>query len=464
VGRAGANSSPRGVSPKSKQAGGATAAIRDVSPRDTLASPSKGLSSRRPKYSPNVNSHSAAAAPGVRGPQRASSAADLASKRCEMADQLQKRCDGLYEDAVDRMHRLQEKRRTAERTKTEEAGNLQKEASARMRDYRRQYRFNDSRSHIEREEDHLRRKEQNLLKLKEDVERTLDLSNQDDSRVVACTGGARSSSTGATSSGANRPKSHTVADTTKLRKLVEKQFEISRKMADLEADVRKQKLQMTARWAELEARISKEEEDDMRFLAMEQSVIGYRTQAISDSSLPKDLRDEVQRKVSEILRPEQKAKELSLYQRKLEIIHELERLDLQVLKLSMAERKSITNMGYKLQLSEGWRQVMITEISPIVDEDLDSQKLPSMVCHQDSEVVPSIDMGEVLDTDGLGGSSAVLIMPDANQAAMSPLNSPVCWTRHTYESLTLPKSEASTAPDLNIDGDAGVDLASPASE
>jgi len=404
-----------------------------------------------------MNSHSAAAAPGLRPPQRSSSTADLASKRCEMADQLQRRCDGLYEDAVDRMHRLQEKRRTAEQNKSQEASNLQKEASARMRDYRRQYRFNDSRSHIEREEDHLRRREQNILKLKEDVERTLDLSVQDDRST---NGGARSSSTGC--SGANRQKSHTVPDNTRLRKIVEKQFQISRKMAELEADVRKQRMHMAARRAELEERISREEESDMRFLVMEQSVIGYRTKGIEDS-LPKDVQDEVQRKVSEILRPEQKAKELSLYQRKLEIIHELERLDLQVMKLSIAERKSITNMGYKLQLSEGWRQVMITEISPIVDDE-DSQKLPSMVCHQDSEVVPSIDIGEVdgLEAEAFCGNSAVVIVPELTQAASSPLNSPVCGIRYTYE--TLPKSEASTAPDHDVDGDAGMDIASPASE
>jgi len=371
-------------------------------------------------------------------------------KRCEMADVLQRRCDGLYEDAIDRMHRLKEKKMTAEERNNQEAAELQRLSSARMRDYRRGYRFNDSRSHIEREEEHLRRREQNLLRLKDeqDCDRSIEFSIPDDFRANGSLSGQRSPSTAAASSDAGgskgflvngKQKSHTVPDPTRLRKLVEKQLMISRKMAELDTDVRKERALLTARRVELEEKIFAEEEDDMRFQAMEQSIIGHRTK-LFDEGMQNDLAEEVQRKVMEVLGPEQKVKELRLYQRKLEIIHELERMDLQVLKLSKSDRKALMNMGYKLQLSEDFRKVMLAESAAIAD------------C-EDSQILPSIELGDVDmggESDPQCGNSLVLVQEDV---LSSPVESPVSGVRYTYGAL--PKSETSTAPDWNVEADAG---------
>jgi len=275
----------------------------------------------------------------------------------------ERRYEKLYEDAVARRQRQRDHKDWVEKSWRQAFEDDRRDFMLRQRQRQRYYHFRDTRTHDEREEEILRRREEHartfLAKglLREENELALCTfrpalsSRRQQARPRGSGGGdmcggdqlrpdqgmARSSSCGAnrspTAPKENRPKLWSPASV-KLQKLFERQLAVVRKLGLLDADVALQRNLMRARYDKIKVRVEREHG------------------LIDGSPLTSFTQDHVHTRVVEVLGPEQRAAEVRLYRRQLDLVHALERLDGQALALPKADLESLLVMGYRLRLAD----------------------------------------------------------------------------------------------------------------
>lgn len=233
------------------------------------------------------------------------------------------RSNRLYEDALVRRQRQKDLEDEAEQSKQSSLEECKRDALLKQRERQRFYRFRDTRTHEEREVALLKRREEttksNTLKQqrKEELEYLRECTFQPkfftrSQDGVRGPGQERSSSCGAVVRQApqdRRSVSQTMQETTSgsnLEQLIVQQQALIRKFAEIEAET---ELVRTTR-------------KDVRY-------------AQADQLRETDLR---------------------LYKRNLEVVHSLDRLDMQVLELPQAQLDILLAKGYRLGLGEKGRR------------------------------------------------------------------------------------------------------------
>lgn len=222
----------------------------------------------------------------------------------------------------------------------------------KQRERQRLYRLRDTRTHIEREEGLLKRKEEKIRALRAEQEEreqnefqrhatfqpTLFTRQPHASGQSANGAGpARSASTGTIGGGGDKAKGRGGSDgPLSPQSILEKQLLMVRKLAELDADVRIQHTLMLSRRAELQLKIRQGGELDGGGASNR----------------------EVEQRVEAELRPELQAAEMALYRRRINLIHCMERLDVQVLSLQKTDVDILIGMGYRMRLAEAVRQDM----------------------------------------------------------------------------------------------------------
>jgi len=234
------------------------------------------------------------------------------------------RSQRLYQDAVDRRQRQQVLKDEAERVKRNSLEEFKRDTLLKQRERQRFYRFRDTRTHEEREEALLKRRQE---RTEMQAEQKRDEEEREYSRCTfqpksftkdkKASGGARSSSCGATVSQASKenrergqkqldsPRKAPASPSTRLRKLLRQQQSLIVKFSEIDADME------TLRSKHKDGRMSQADQRQM---------------------------------------------DVELYKRNLEIVHAMDRLDMEALELPQAQLDSLLTMGYRLGIGEKGRR------------------------------------------------------------------------------------------------------------
>jgi len=140
--------------------------------------------------------------------------------------------------------------------------------------------------------------------------------------------------------------------------MLQKQLHLAEKLASLDAEVRFQKDKMVAKFGALQQQMTIEcAERCGSFLQIRRNDSELSESAESNvDELAAPSSKDMRRRVVEACAPEWKSAELSVYRQHVNLVHALERLDVQVLELPRDELKSLVGMGFKLYLAESVRR------------------------------------------------------------------------------------------------------------
>jgi len=269
----------------------------------------------------------------------------------------------LYEDAQARSQRLEMMRhQRLEETELKLQQELEQKEE-RMKSWSRLYQFKDHRSHLEREQDTLRRKAEKIAKLEAELKakeeekfrectfqpsfkKTLATLHPGRTKSPPPSVRASASSRDLTAGGGGDPE-------TRLRRLVERQHSAAMQLQALAHEEERLRQHLHTVHAELHERIQREETQRVVLMLQDADAEGstqrdliHRVRQMVQSGddpevaqrqiveeLVTSSQDEVRRRVQEAYGPVRLELEGELYQKRLALVHELEALEAQVIAL-----------------------------------------------------------------------------------------------------------------------------------